>query len=91
MFKIPRQPLAELSQTLGALLIQGSSEVNPIVLDDVETTEFRSFLRMLYPAFSSKAYVSNIIKETTSLMCQAGIVLLTWRNKTTQQMNGSPF
>ena len=58
MFKIPRQPLVELSQTLGALLIQGSSEVNPIVLDDdIDATEFRSFLRMLYPAFLSRVYV----------------------------------
>jgi len=68
MFKIPRQPLAELSQTLDALLIPGSSEINPIILHDIEAVEFRSFLQMLYPAFLSKVCVSNNIKETTSLI-----------------------
>ena len=63
MFKIPRQPLAELSQTLGALLIQGSSENKPIILHDIGAVEFRSFLQMLYPAFLSKVYVSHIIKK----------------------------
>ena len=68
MFKIPRQSLAELSQTLGALLKPGSSGINPIVLHDIGAVEFRSFLQMLYPAFLSKVYVSTSIKESTSLI-----------------------
>ena len=49
MFRIPRQPLIELSQHLRAILTKGSNELNPLILDDdISAAEFRTFLRMVF-------------------------------------------
>ena len=54
MFRIPRQPLVELSQHLCGVMTEGSNELNPITLDDdISAAEFRTFLRMVYPTFTS--------------------------------------